>query len=54
MNLSRRWCRHGNHEAPANTFRPLPGVKPRRDVCAGCYEKIMAARAEKRKEGYTA
>jgi hypothetical protein len=43
--LSRKWCIHGRHEAPAVSFRPLPGVKPRREVCEACYLKIMAARA---------
>jgi hypothetical protein len=42
--LARKWCVHGAHEAPADTFRPLPGVSPRRDVCQRCYDTIMQAR----------
>lgn len=39
-----RFCRHGTHMAPSESFRPLPGVKPRREVCESCYAKIMEAR----------
>jgi hypothetical protein len=46
--LARRFCRHGSHDAPADQFRVLPGVKPKREVCERCYALIMAER-EKRK-----
>lgn len=39
-----RWCYHGSHMKPRDTFRPLPGVKPKREVCEECYKRIMEAR----------
>ena len=45
-----KYCFHGQHSKPRATFRPLPGVKVRREVCAECYEKIMADRRQKKKE----
>lgn len=44
-----RFCYHGHHMKPRNTFRPLPGVKPKREVCEECYAKIMKARKERAK-----
>ena len=40
-------CRRSMRRA---TFRTLPGIKRRREVCADCYEKIIADRKEKRAE----
>lgn len=39
-----RWCIHSRHMAPSEGFRPLPGLRARREVCADCYEKVMTAR----------
>jgi len=39
-----KYCFHGQHSKPRSTFRTLPGLKTRREVCAECYEKIMAGR----------
>ena len=44
-----KYCFHGQHSRPRAGFRTLPGVKQTRQVCAECYEKIMADR--KRKKG---
>jgi hypothetical protein len=44
-----KYCFHGQHSRPRATFRKLPGVNKTREVCAECYEKIMADR--KRKKG---
>jgi hypothetical protein len=46
--LARRWCAHGQHEKPTDSFRPLPGGTRKRMVCQQCYEKIMEER-ERRK-----
>ena len=37
-------CRRSVRRA---TFRTLPGLKRKREVCAECFEKIMANRKEK-------
>jgi hypothetical protein len=42
-----KYCFHGQHSKLRSTFRPLPGVKNKRQVCAECYEKIMAERKQK-------
>jgi hypothetical protein len=44
-----KWCSHGQHRAPRQSFRvlPIPG-KPPRMVCDSCYQRVMAER-EKRK-----
>ena len=39
-----KYCFHGQHSKPRNMFRTLPGVKTKREVCAECFEKIMAGR----------
>lgn len=43
-----KYCFHGQHSKPRSSFRTLPGVKQTREVCAQCYEKIMADRKQKR------
>lgn len=52
--LARRFCNHCRFEKPSETFRPLPGGNIKRWVCETCYERIMDARAQKRREGWTA
>lgn len=42
-----KFCMHGQHSRPRAQFRVLPGGERRREVCAECYEKIMAARRQK-------
>lgn len=42
-----KFCMHGQHSKPRAQFRVLPGGERRREVCAECYEKIMAARKER-------
>jgi hypothetical protein len=42
--LPLKFCMHGQHAKPRSQFRVLPGGERRREVCADCYEKIMAAR----------
>ena len=44
-----KYCFHGQHSRPRATFRTLPGVKNKREVCAECFEKIMADRKAKKK-----
>ncbi|HXM80669.1 MAG TPA: hypothetical protein VN929_01960 [Burkholderiales bacterium] len=44
-----KYCFHGQHSRPRATFRTLPGIKHKREVCAQCYEKIMAERTKKKK-----
>ena len=44
-----RYCFYGQHVKPRATFRILPGPKGERAVCAECYEKIFADRAQKKK-----
>ena len=44
-----KYCFHGQHSRPRATFRTLPGVKNKREVCAECFEKIMADRKLKKK-----
>lgn len=44
-----KYCFHGQHSRPRATFRTLPGKKKSREVCAECYEKIMADRKQKQK-----
>lgn len=44
-----KFCFHGQHSKPRATFRILPGPNGKRAVCAECYEKIMADRAQKKK-----
>ena len=49
MNLNPlKYCFHGQHSRPRATFRTLPGVRNKREVCAECYEKIMADRRQKK------
>jgi len=43
-----KYCFHGQHSRPRATFRTLPGKKKSREVCAECYEKIMADRKQKK------
>jgi hypothetical protein len=43
-----KYCFHGQHSRPRATFRTLPGVKNKREVCAECFEKIMADRRQKK------
>lgn len=43
-----KYCFHGQHSRPRAGFRTLPGVKRTREVCAECYEKIMADRIKKK------
>ena len=43
-----KYCFHGQHSRPRRGFRTLPGAKNNRQVCAECYDKIMAARQRKR------
>lgn len=42
-----KFCMHGQHSKPRAQFRVLPGGERRREVCAECFEKIMAARKER-------
>jgi hypothetical protein len=44
-----KYCFHGQHSRPRATFRTLPGVKNKREVCAECFEKIMTDRKQKKK-----
>jgi hypothetical protein len=44
-----KYCFHGQHSRPRATFRTLPGIKHKREVCAQCYEKIMTERTKKKK-----
>ena len=44
-----KYCFHGQHSKPRAGFRTLPGVKMTREVCAVCYEKIMAERRQKKR-----
>jgi len=44
-----KYCYHGQHAKPRDKFRTLPGGERRREVCAECYEKIMAERKLKRR-----
>ena len=39
-----KYCFHGQHSKPRATFRDLPASKVKRQVCADCYERIMAER----------
>jgi hypothetical protein len=43
-----KYCYHGQHSKPRSSFRTLPGGNRKREVCAECYEKIMADRRLKR------
>ena len=45
-----KYCFHGQHSRPRATFRTLPGIKHKREVCAQCYEKIMTERTKKKKK----
>lgn len=49
-----RWCIHGQHMKRRDGFRPLPGTehgrKKPREVCAECFDKIMAKRRELAKQ----
>jgi hypothetical protein len=51
---TQKFCRHGSHMAPRESFRALPGVKIKREVCERCYEKVMAEREKKKAEGFRA
>jgi hypothetical protein len=44
-----KYCFHGQHSRPRASFRTLPGIRHKREVCAQCYEKIMAERTKKKK-----
>jgi hypothetical protein len=44
-----KYCYHGQHAKPRAGFKALPGLKNKRQVCAACYEKIMADRKKKKK-----
>jgi hypothetical protein len=55
--LARKWCHHGQHEAPADSFRSLPITnqdKRKRDVCQRCFDRVMAEREKKKAEGFRA
>lgn len=41
-----KYCFQGQHSRPRATFRTLPG-KQKRQVCAECYARIKADRAQK-------
>jgi hypothetical protein len=43
-----KYCYHGQHSRPRASFRTLPGGERKREVCAECYDKIMADRKQKR------
>jgi hypothetical protein len=43
-----KYCFHGQHAKPRASFRTLPGTRTKRQVCAECYERIMADREQKR------
>ena len=43
-----KYCFHGQHSSPRAKFRTLPGIKQSREVCATCYDKIMAERKQKK------
>ena len=42
-----KYCYHGQHSKPKESFKVLPGLKNKRAVCADCYEKILADRRKK-------
>lgn len=42
-----KFCFHCQRSRARATFRALPGGKIKREVCAECYEKIMAGRKRK-------
>jgi len=44
-----KYCFHGQHSKPRAGFRSLPGVKQTREVCAECFQKIMADRKQKKR-----
>lgn len=43
-----KWCIHGQHHAPADDFRTVPGVKNKRKVCSVCYARIIEGRKGKK------
>ncbi len=48
-----KYCYHGQHSKPRKQFRTLPGRGRTREVCAECYDKIMADRKQKALAGST-
>ena len=42
-----KYCYHGQHAQPRAKFRALPGGQRKREVCAECYDKIMAVRKQR-------
>lgn len=38
-----RYCFHGRHMAPRDTFRTVPGSRPKREICGECWEKRQTA-----------
>ena len=46
-----KYCFCGKHSKPRATFRMFPGVENTSEVCADCFEKIMAERKEKGEGG---
>jgi len=43
-----RYCYHGQHSKPRDSFKFLPGLKNKRAVCSDCYQKILADRKKKK------
>jgi hypothetical protein len=43
-----KFCYHGQHSKPRSTFRTLPGSENNRQICAECYDKIVADRKKKK------
>jgi hypothetical protein len=41
-----RYCVHCRKIKSAAEFRPLPGLRARREVCAECFSKVMSARQQ--------
>lgn len=39
-----KFCFHGRHSKPRAGFRTLPGLKNPRQVCAECFDRIIAGR----------
>lgn len=38
-----KWCYTGRHMALRNSFRTVPGSKPKREICTDCWEKRQVA-----------
>ena len=38
-----KYCFTGRHMAPRDSFRTVPGSKPRREICDRCWERRATA-----------